>query len=323
MLRTKVLLMLAVSALFCSMIISCSPTDQKVRIAVNPWPGYELLYLAEQKGLFHKHKLDIELLQLASLADVKRAFEQGRADGMASTMIEVISAAEISNETLAIVLLADYSSGADVIITKPEIKSLEELKGMRIGTEFSSLGLYFLTVSLEQHGLTLDDIIAVNVEQLEAEEFLFANKIDAMTTYPPFATPLLKFGYHSVFDSADLKEPITDLITVRRSIIENDPYWHSRFQQMWQDAYDYMKANPQESYQIMARREGITPLDFELALQSIDIIQGKYQDHLLGSPQMQQQIEKTCQLIQKIRTTKVDCATITRKVIPLPTPLAH
>lgn len=305
------------------LLASCSPVNQKVRIAVNPWPGYELLYLAEQKGLFEKYKLDIELLQLASLSDVKRAFEQRRADGMASTMIEVITAAESSEEALAVILLADYSSGADVIIAKPHIKTLEDLRGKRVGTEFSALGIYFLSVSLEQNGMSLDDVIPVNVEQLEAEDFLLTDQIDAITTYPPFSTPLQKYGYHNIFSSADLKEPITDFITVRFGVIERDPYWHKRFQEMWQHAYQYMRENPEESYQIMARREGITALDFEKALHTIDIIPGKYQDQLLGSPELRNQILHTCQLILKTETSKVDCSEISRKVIPLPTPLDH
>lgn len=323
MLRNHSLLLSIALFISSTFLWSCSPVNPKVRIAVNPWPGYELLYLAEKKGFFEQYHLDIELLQLASLADVKRAFEQGRADGMASTMIEVITAARSSEGVLAVILLADYSSGADVIIAKPEIDSIHDLRGKRVGTEFSSLGIYFLSIALEQHGMTLEDIITINIEQLEAESFLFEDKIDAITSYPPFSTPLIKFGYHPIFNSADLKEPITDLITIRKNIIDQDPKWHNRFQQMWQHTYEYMRENPEESYQIMARREGITALDFEQALRLIDIIPGKYQDHLLGSQQLRNQIQRTCQLILNTETSKVDCSTIQHKVVPLPTSLDH
>lgn len=321
--RNRSILITTVFALVCFGLVSCTPVNPKVRIAMNPWPGYELLYLAEQIGLFQKHQLDIELLQLASLADVKRAFQQGRADGMASTLVEVITSAGLTEDVLAVVLLTDYSIGADVIIAKPPIKSIEDLRGKRVGTEFAALGIYFLGISLAQHNMTLEDIIAVNVEQLEAEDFLFNDRIDAITTYPPFSTPLMKYGYHPIFNSAELKDPITDLITVRQSVLKRDPTWHSRFQSMWQEAYEYMKQHPEESYQIMARREGITPLDFEVALQQISIISGQYQNYLLSSPELHKQIQNTCQIIHKTGTSKVNCNTISQQVVPVPTPLAQ
>ena len=68
---------------------------------------------------------------------------------MASTMIEVITAARSSEGTLA-VILQGLSSGADVIIAKPEIDSIHDLRGKRVGTSFHRWVLLF-EHRFEQH----------------------------------------------------------------------------------------------------------------------------------------------------------------------------
>ena len=65
---------------------ACSeaPSDP-LRVGINPWPGYGPLFLAADKGFFAEEGIDVELVELTSLADVRRAFERGQIDGMTSS----------------------------------------------------------------------------------------------------------------------------------------------------------------------------------------------------------------------------------------------
>lgn len=166
-------------------LVGCSnPNQNLVRIAINPWPGYEFLHLAQAKGFFKQAGLNIELVEMASLADVQRVYIQGRADGLASTIIEAVHAAGNTQEPLAIVHIPDYSNGADIILAHNSIKSVKDLKGKKIGAEIGSLGMYILSLALDKNGLKLSDVEILNVEQLAGEQAMLNREIDAFVSYP-------------------------------------------------------------------------------------------------------------------------------------------
>lgn len=83
-------------------------SDQRpVRVAISPWPGYEYLYLAQEKGFFAQEGINLEILELYSLEDTLRTFTQGRADGMASSISEVVQAASMTQDQIHIALVTD------------------------------------------------------------------------------------------------------------------------------------------------------------------------------------------------------------------------
>ena len=59
-----------------------------LRIGINAWPGYEFLYLAQEKGFFREAGVEVQLIEFNSLSDVRRSFERNQIDGFAGTMVE-------------------------------------------------------------------------------------------------------------------------------------------------------------------------------------------------------------------------------------------
>ena len=176
-----------IATLFASLLTGCSPASYEapIRIAINPWPGYEFLYLASQLDLYAQQGLQVEILESASLADGQRAYQYGRADGFASTMIEAVQAAVASAEPLSIVMVPDYSNGGDVILAPKSITSMQGLKGKKIGCEIGSLGMFILQRALAQANVDPAEVDFINVEQLKGEEAMLNGDIDAYVTYPP------------------------------------------------------------------------------------------------------------------------------------------
>jgi NitT/TauT family transport system substrate-binding protein len=64
------------------LLSSCSePKNSPIKIAINPWTGYKFLYLAEQLNLYKQVNLNIEIIQVSTLADVQRTYLNGQVDG--------------------------------------------------------------------------------------------------------------------------------------------------------------------------------------------------------------------------------------------------
>lgn len=301
------------------LINACDQSNKSplVRIATNPWPGYELLFIAERNGYFKEEGLNIKLLQLASLVDVQRTYMQGRADAVSSTVIEAIIIASLTNEKLSIVLIPDYSFGGDVIISNKKISSLEQLKGKKIAVETGSLGIVILSKALEKYNMTIDDIQYVNLEQLKMIDSLANNDVDATVTYPPFSTEILRSdSYHSIFTSRDLPGEIIDTITVRSKILEQDPQWVNKFHRAWIKSLNFLHNNRQEAIQLMSDREGIHPNEFEAALNDMHLLNEEEIKPALRKDSLRKNISSICELLYNLKTVDTDCKKIFTLVSP-------
>lgn len=309
--------------LSCCLIVTLSacsdePVQNTIRLGINPWPGYEFLYLADQKGFFEDEGLDIELVELGSLADIKRVFEQGRIDAMASTIIEAVEVSLNSNQTIDLVLVPDFSNGGDVIITDASISSIEDLRGKRVGVELGLLGSFILSQALNKYEMAIEDVNMVNVEQLNAENQLLTGEIAAIVTYPPFSSEMLRHdSVNQIFSTAEIPKDVVDVVSVRKSALLYPKEWQQKLFSVWQRAIDYAKENPEDAHKIMADREGITVEEFAAALSGVAIIETNKQLDTLHSKQLADNIFKVCQTLNKINGHKHQCTNINEKISPL------
>lgn len=311
------------SFIVCCLLIfvtSCTekPDQKTIRLGINPWPGYEFLYLADQKGFFEEEGLDIELVELASLADIKRVFEQGRIDAMASTIIEAVEVSLNSDQKIHIALIPDFSNGGDVILANKPISSIVDLKGKKVGVELGLLGSFILSQALRKNGLSLDDVTMLNVEQLDAENQLMSGNIAAMVTYPPFSTETLRHGtVNQIFSTADIPGDVIDVVAIRGSSLINPMKWQQKLFTVWQRALDYAKNNPAEANKIMAEREGISEEEFVDALTGMTIVENDRQTELLNSEQLANNILKVCRALNLVNDAHYQCETISDRIGPL------
>jgi NitT/TauT family transport system substrate-binding protein len=279
-----------------------------VEIGINPWPGYEFLYLAEKKGFFEEIGLNVKLLQLDSLADVQRAYINGYTDGLASTVIEAVQAQSLGGKPLKIVLIPDFSNGGDAILSRREFKTVADLKGKKIGAEVSSLGIFLLQRALLKAGLTLKDVTVINVEQLNAEQSLLNKRIDAVVSYPPTSVDILKHeAFHTIFTSAEIPGEIIDTISVSEEALAANPELASKLRIAWQMALDYFKESPEDASRIMAQREGISPQEFNDALTGLKILSSADQKALFENKAIHESVLEVCRTLVHIKSINEDC----------------
>ncbi|MFK4753937.1 MULTISPECIES: ABC transporter substrate-binding protein [Oceanospirillaceae] len=207
--------------LFTLTLLSLGACDQHaplplLRIGTNVWPGYEPFYLAREDGLLDTGQL--RLVELASAPDVMDAMRQGQLEGAALTLDEVLLLTSEGLD-LTVVLICDQSLGADVVLARPEIHSVAELAGLRIGVETSAVGALMLQAALASTQLTLSDITIVNLRQNEYLDALAAGRIDAAVTFAPYSLQLLAAGATPLFSSADIPGQIVDVLAVRTELL--------------------------------------------------------------------------------------------------------
>lgn len=246
-------------------IAACDEVDAPpLKVGTNVWPGYEPGYLARDLGYFSEN--EIKLRQFQSATESIRAFRNGVIDVAALTLDEALLLAQDGFD-ISVFLVADVSHGGDVIMANPNVGSIAGLKGKRIGVENNALGAYVLARALEIHGIDLADVSVHPITVDQSESVYKQGSVDAVVTFEPFRSHLMKIGAIEIFTSKDMPNEIVDVLVVRSEVTEKFADSLKKLSESWLKAVTYIEERPQEAGKLLGTRLGLTP---EEALASFD-----------------------------------------------------
>lgn len=200
--------------LLCAVLLlaaAFSPHQEKknrLRIVPGLWPAAECLLVAGDLQMLPPNRFQIIEIPWASA--VVRAFGSGAADVAVVTLDGALRMRE-AGQKLKVIKVLSQSAGADAVLARHEILSLQDLKGKRVGVERSA-GSYLLVNALESAGMTMAEIEAVPMFQSEMEQALQGGQVEAVVVTEPWLTKLSSAGAHSLYDSTQLKVPILYLL---------------------------------------------------------------------------------------------------------------
>lgn len=244
-----------------------------LRIGINPWPGYELLHIAEQQGYFRDEGIAVQIVELASLGDSRRAFERGQIDAFGATPTELLISQEQSRRGVQAFYVVDYSTGADVIVARPGIASLQDLKGRKIGAEAASMDLVLLAFALDSVGLSFADVKVVPVRQNGLAQALRDGKLDAGCSYPPYSQEIMRQGLaKAVFDSRAIPGRIIDILAADASQIAQRPEDFRSLVRAIEKARHFLESHPEQAHPGMAQREQVSIAELQEALDGLKLV---------------------------------------------------
>ena len=237
--------------------LKVKPAPLKVAFTsfVGNYPGI----IAQEKSLFKQQGVDVELIY-GDFVQLQRAdFSAGKYDGIIITLGDfmVMSA---SNPNIQSVLVADETNGADVVVAQPDIKTVADLKGKKIGSNLGGFSEVFVTEMLKQYNLTTDDVSLVKFDALEIPEGLASNEIQAGHTWEPFLSEAIKKGARPLFTSKQTPGLIIDLVAFRNEVIRDRPESIRGFVKGWLQAVNFWENNLQAGNEIIAKKLNI-PLE--------------------------------------------------------------
>ncbi|MBW8328832.1 MAG: ABC transporter substrate-binding protein [Thiobacillus sp.] len=258
---------LAVSALApLALAGACSTPPPLTRVGGILWIGYEPLFLARELGLYDANVL--RLVEMPSNTDNLMSLATGDLEAATLTLDEYLLARD-GGLDVRVILVFDDSAGADVIMSRPGIERLQDLKGKRIGVEETAAGALMLGKSLEAAGLKPGDIVKVRVTGDRQVRAYLAGEVDALVSWEPFATQLQTQGARRLFDSSHFPGLIMDVLVARADALEQSP---DSFRQLLAGhfrALDYLHRAPEDAFRLMAPRLGVSPDEVRAALKGI------------------------------------------------------
>lgn len=184
------------------------------RVGVQSWAGFQFLTLAQRRGWYQGHAL--ELVRFDSADDTTAALQTGQLHAATVTFDEAIRL-RADGAPVQVALICDVSTGADVLLARPGIRSLAELRGRRVGVESTALGALMRAEMLRAAGLRPHEIVTVPIGEDHYRAWQRGD-LDVVLTYGLSAELLEADGLHRLTDSRHLRQLIYDVLVVRSDL---------------------------------------------------------------------------------------------------------
>lgn len=247
---------LSVIVVIVVLMTACVKEKEPIRIGVNSWPPCEVWYLAEELGYFQD--LPVELVRFTAWSDNMASLYVDKIDITHSTYFNSIYFSDKGEDA---VLLApiDYIVGGDGMAIKEDIEDIADLKGKKVAVEVGTDEHYLLYKALEIKGIGVDEIEIISTPSYEAHNAFIENRVAGIFTYEPFLSIGANDGSGKiVFTTADLPGHMIDALVTSKQASLNRNKDLKIVMDAWYKTLDYIKENPQESFELMSKNEDMT-----------------------------------------------------------------
>ena len=279
------------------LICACERPRPPLRVGTNIWIGYESLYVAEQQG--YLAEAPVRLVTMRNASEVQQALHAGMLEAAALSLDEALNLVEDGLD-LRVVLVMDVSHGADVVLARPGIASLQDLRGKRVGVETSALGAVMLQACLEAARLQPRDLRIIDMGIDRHAAAFREGQVDAVVTFEPVRSELLREGATRLFDSSMAPDRIVDVLVVTTATLERDPGVVSRLIEGHFKAVSFLRAEPLRAAAIMRPRQRLPAEDIVKAFDGVRIPDIAENHRLLGSSAGGPALEPTAQRLVRL-----------------------
>lgn len=250
-----------VAAVACAMTAQAAPP---LKVGYSDWPGWVAWQVAIDKGWFKEAGVDVKFEWFDYSASMD-AFSAGKLDAVMMTNGDALVTGAGGAKSVMI-MLTDYSNGNDIIVAKPGIKSLADLKGKKVAVEMGLVEHLLLLNGLKKAGLKESDVTLVNAKTNEMPQVLTAKDIAAVGAWQPVAGEALKAvpGSKGIYTSADEPGLIYDTVSVSLASAKARRADWIKFVKVWDKVVAYIEdpKTQADAVKIMAARSGVTPAEY-------------------------------------------------------------
>jgi NitT/TauT family transport system substrate-binding protein len=239
---------------------------QKIRIAYSSRSNTVTpLYVAADKGFFHEEGLEVELIQVSPRLGAMAVMN---GDVAFTTSFTSTFRAILQGVPLKLVMVA-LKKGIYYLVTRPEIKNVQELKGKKLGiATIRGTDSIVAEELLRSKGFNPSQLqqIVIGDTRLRAQA-LMTGVVQVVSLSPPHDLLLKHRGYNILAGPPEVGLPASGLFTSSRLLKEN-PQAVNRTLRAVVKANRFIAANRQETIAAMLKW---LPQTQEVASQSYDV----------------------------------------------------
>ncbi|MFZ0106116.1 MAG: ABC transporter substrate-binding protein [Thiobacillus sp.] len=234
---------------------------QPLKIGYSDWPGWVAWQVAIDKGWFKEAGVPVQFEWFDYTASMD-AFAAGKLDAVTMTNGDALVTGAAGGKSVMI-LINDYSNGNDMIIGKPGVRSIKDLKGKKVAVEMGFVEHLLLLNGLKKAGMKESEVTLVNAKTNEMPQMLASGDVAAVGAWQPISGQALKAvpGARPIYTSADEPGLIYDVLAVNPASAKQRRADWLKVVKVWDRVVKYIndpKTQP-DAVKIMAARVGVSP----------------------------------------------------------------
>lgn len=244
------------AALAAALALGGTAQAGEIKLGMTTWVGYGEIFLAKELGYFAEGGLtvDPQIIEEGSLT--MAGIASGDLQGTAATIDEIMKYRSADMCFKAVYALDD-SHGGDGILAPADVKSIADLKGRDVAMNEGSVSQFWFNILLKQNGLTEKDVNIVNMTADDAAAAFMAGRIPVAVTWEPHLTLAKEQKVGQVLISSDQTPGlIVDVIALSCATIKDHPEDVKALVAGLEKAHEYLLANQDKAYEIMAKGVG-------------------------------------------------------------------
>ena len=243
-------------------------------IGYSDWPGWIAWDIALQKKWFEEEGVEVSFKWMDYVASMD-AYAGGELDAVCMTNGDALVTGATGKRSTAI-LLNDFSFGNDMVVGAPGISNLEDLVGESVALEEGFVPHLLFLEGLKERNIDPATIKIVNTPTDKVADLLKAGAVKAVAAWQPNSGDALRAvpGAQEIFSSADAPGIIFDgLFVDRDSLKANQEDWQ-KVTKVWYRVVEFIKdeANQEQVLEILSRRAGLSPTEYEPLLEGTYIL---------------------------------------------------
>lgn len=222
---------------------------EPLRVGISPWPGYDIIYYAQHQKWFEENGLHIKLKRFENLEDASRAFLRGQLDAVFSSSWDVMHFPQ--DYPIDIILVTNQSSGADGIVSHPNVKTIKELSGKKVACQLNIISHTILMEALKLHNVNPEEVTLVDVGNELGRELLIRGEVDAAVMWEPMLSKTSRtIAGNILFTTREVNSNIIDNLITRQDLLPAKRAQLKQFVAIW---FDVISAIQRDSKEVLTQ----------------------------------------------------------------------
>ena len=229
---------------------------QPLRIGITSWVGFDVIRYAQSAGIFKQRGLTVELMQFENNQDVSRAVIRGSLDAAFTSFWDVMQVEPGEGRPL-VLLTTNISAGADGIVAQPDIKSVADLRGKKIGAKLGTVNHLILLEALKAHQIPPADVEILDYSNEVAAEKIAAGEINAAVLWEPMLGETAKRIKGSVVHTTQQVDSLViDTLMSSDKIVNTKKAEFKQFMLAWFDVMQAVDTQPTAVFNAVGQQLG-------------------------------------------------------------------
>ncbi len=243
------------------------------KIGLYYWPGNSPFFYAQDKGLFDKYSLPVELI---SFNDNRQKIDYWKSDKIDILNVTVDTALRLKKEMPDVEIIAglNISHGGDALISRENIEPFKKIKGKKIALEKGEISEFFLKYILYKNGLKFDDVIIKDMKGDEIGTALINGSVDAAVLWEPWLSKAIELSRANVVATSKDYSVFADVLIAKKSFVKKYTEEIKKLKNIWKESIEFYLKNGKDFIRSIAPIVGLSSQELTQQLEKIEFFDG-------------------------------------------------